>query len=126
MSTQLLYSTAGGAQYVPAMTLTDSFGNPYTAGSPVSAITGTQTSVASSASDVTILASNAARKGAIIYNDSTSVLYVLLSNATSSTSAYSLQISSQGNLTLSYGEYSGIIKGIWTLSNGFARVTELT
>ena len=110
MSTPTLYPVAGGAQYVPAMTLTDSSGNPYNAGSPISATTGAQTSVASSATDTTLLASNVARKGAIIYNDSTAILYLLLSNATSSNSNYSLQVPSQGSLTLTYGEYSGVIK----------------
>lgn len=87
--------------------------------------TGTQSSVASSASDVTILASNANRLGAIVYNDSTQILYLLLAAATSSSTVYSVQLA-----TNDYYEvpafYTGILKGIWASANGNARVTEFT
>ena len=53
---------------------------------------GAQTSVASSSSDVTILAANRARKGALIFNDSTQILYLLLATGTSSNSNYSVQV----------------------------------
>jgi len=46
--------------------------------------TGTITTVASSASDVSILASNASRKGAAVFNDSTAILYLANANTTSS------------------------------------------
>lgn len=86
--------------------------------------TGTQTSVASSATDVTILASNAARKGALIYNDSIAILYLLMASGTSSTTNYSIQLGAGGSIIISPGEYSGILKGLWASANGFARVTE--
>jgi len=110
--------------YVPVVTLADAAGNPYTAGSAVSATTGTQTSVASSASDTTILAANTLRKSAFIYNDSTSILYLLVAAGTSSTTNYTVQIVSGGSLSIRTGEYTGIVKGIWASANGFARVTE--
>lgn len=88
--------------------------------------TGTQTSVASSASDVTILASNANRLGAMVYNDSTQILYLLVGSGTSSTSNYSVQVPSQGFYTLDFPAYTGVLKGIWASANGNARVTELT
>ena len=91
------------------------------------AATGTQTSVASSASDGTILASNTSRKGAIIYNDSTQTLFLLLASGTSSSSNYSVQIPSNGFFELpGPAIYSGVIKGIWAAANGNARVTEFT
>lgn len=115
-----------GNLYVPAVTLVDSTGVA-SAASSAAPSTGAQTSVASSASDVTILAANAARKGAMIYNDSTAILYVLLASGTSSTSNYSIQLPANGgSITLNPGEYTGIIKGIWASANGNARVTEFS
>lgn len=92
---------------------------------PARSATGTQTNVVSSATDVTILASNANRLGAMIYNDSTQILYLLLSSGTSSTSLYSVQVVSQGFFEIPFN-YTGIIKGIWASANGNARITEFT
>lgn len=85
---------------------------------------GAQTIVASSASDVTILASNNSRKGAYIYNDSTQVLYLLLANAVSSTTVFTQKMAAGDSFSMSPGSYTGIIKGIWASANGAARVTE--
>ncbi len=87
---------------------------------------GTITSVASSASDVTILASNATRKGAYIYNDSTQVLYLALSNVTSSATVFTQKMAAGDSFSLLPGSYTGVIKGIWASANGNARVTEWT
>lgn len=92
---------------------------------PTANTTGTQSIVASSGSDVTILASNAARLGATVFNDSTQILYLLLSNATSSATVYTLQMAANGYYEVPFG-YSGVIKGIWASANGNARVTEIT
>lgn len=90
--------------------------------------TGTESNVASSASDVTILAANTSRTGATITNDSTSVLYLLLSNTTSSATVFTAKIAASSSGNLAYYEvpfgYTGVIKGIWASANGFARVTE--
>jgi hypothetical protein len=92
--------------------------------------TGTQTSVASSATDVSVLASNASRKGAAIYNDSTQVLNILLSNATSSATVFTTKIAASGYYELPMCQngtvYTGVIKGIWASANGNARITEWT
>lgn len=94
---------------------------------PRLSLTGTQTSVAASASDVVILAANGDRLGATIYNDSTVVLYVLLSNAVSSTTKYTVQIPPSGYYELPTAiMYAGVIKGIWASATGNARVTEYT
>src|SRR5215469_12664287 len=88
---------------------------------------GYQTSVASSASAVSLLASNQSRVMATVYNDSTAILYLLLASTvgqTASTSVYTVQMASQA-----YYEvpciYKGQIQGIWASANGNARITEL-
>ena len=86
--------------------------------------TGTQTNVASSATNVNLLASNANRLGAIIFNDSTSVLFVKLGSTASATS-FAYRMPSNSTLEIPYG-YTGAIDGIWVSANGNARITELT
>lgn len=84
----------------------------------------TPTSVAGSATSVTLLASNASRKGFSIYNDSTAVLKVAFA---ASASATAFNILLQPN---AYYEnnvlYTGIITGIWASATGNARVGEFT
>lgn len=128
MSTQKLLDVSG-PNWVPLVCLADASGAAYTAssgGGAVAPATGTQTNVASSATDVTILAANAARKGGMIFNDSTSVLYLLFATGTSSATNYSTQIAAGGMLSIRVGEYTGIIKGLWASANGAAKVTEFS
>lgn len=99
-------------------------GSAVTGGS-ASAGTGSFTSAASSASDATILASNSNRLGATIFNDSTQAVYVLLSNATSSATVYTIKVAPGGYYEVPF-TYTGVIKGIWVAANGYARVTEFT
>jgi len=87
--------------------------------------TGTQSSVAGSASDVTILAANSARYGASVYNDSTAILYLLVGAGTSSSTAHTVQLLAGDYYEVPYG-YTGILKGIWASATGSARVTEFT
>lgn len=91
--------------------------------------TGTTSQVASSGSAVTVLAANALRKGATIVNDSTAILYLILSSTTPTTSVYTVALAAKGTVgayyEVPYG-YTGIIKGIWASANGNAVVTELT
>lgn len=91
----------------------------------VRSATGTQSNVASSASSVTILASNANRLGAAVYNDSTAILYLLLGSATASATVYTVQIGQGGYYEVPFN-YTGQLTGIWASANGNARVTELT
>jgi hypothetical protein len=86
--------------------------------------TSSVTSVASSATNVTILAANASRLGASIQNDSTQILYLKL-GATASATSYTVRMVSQAHYEVPFG-YTGIIDGIWVSANGSARVTELT
>lgn len=90
--------------------------------------TATLSNVASSASNVTVLASNASRKGAILYNDSTSAVNVKF-GATASSSSFSYRLLAGATLELPVFNgvvYQGIIDGIWDSANGSMRVTELT
>lgn len=84
---------------------------------------GTVTSVASSATDVTILAGNGGRKGAIIFNDSTQNLYILLSSVTSSVTVFTDIIPPFTGYEVPFN-FTGLIKGFWFSANGFARVTQ--
>jgi hypothetical protein len=87
--------------------------------------TGAQSNVASSAASVTILASNANRLGATIYNDSTAVLYLLVAAGAASNSAYTVQLPGGALFEVPFN-YTGIISGIWASATGNARVTEYT
>lgn len=86
--------------------------------------TPSQSSVAGSASSVSLLASNANRLGATIYNDSTSNLYVRL-GSTASTSNFTVKLAQDDYYEVPFG-YTGAIDGIWDSATGNARITELT
>ena len=86
--------------------------------------TGTHSNVAGSASSVTVLASNANRLGATIYNDSTATLYLKLA-ATATTTSYTVKMFPEDFYEVEYG-YTGIIDGIWDSATGAARVVEFT
>ena len=86
--------------------------------------TGTASNIASSATNVTLLASNASRRGATIYNESTQVLYLKL-GATASATSYTVQVGASAYYEVPFN-YTGIIDGIWASANGNARITELT
>lgn len=80
------------------------------------------TNVAASVTNVTLLAANANRKGAIIFNDGSSTMFVKL-GATASATSFSFKILSQTYYELKVG-YVGTIDSVWALANGTARVTE--
>lgn len=85
---------------------------------------GTVTTVASSATSVSLLAANLARRGASIQNTSTAILYVLVgTTAATVTTAHSVQIPSNGYWEIPYG-YTGALTGIWASANGSANMTE--
>lgn len=116
--------------------LVDSTGAPITGANPLpvtigagTATTGTMSSVAGSASAVTILAANAARKGATVVNDSTAILYLGLSATTPTASLYTVALQPAGTVGAYYEVpfgYEGILRGIWASATGNARVTEFT
>lgn len=87
--------------------------------------TATLTNVASSASNVSLLASNTSRKGLVIVNDSTQRVYINF-GATASSTAYTYYLEASDTLEILTNCYTGAINGIWASANGFARITELT
>lgn len=86
--------------------------------------TATLSNVASSATTVTILAANASRIGATIYNDSTQGVYVKF-GTTASTTSFTVLLATNTYYEVPAG-YTGRIDGIWVSANGNARVTEIT
>lgn len=86
--------------------------------------TGTLSSVSLTTSTQVILASNSARKGFMIYNDSLNMLFIAFS-ATASTTAFSTKIQPGGAYEPGI-DYTGVISGIASAASGAARVTEFT
>jgi hypothetical protein len=74
---------------------------------------------------VAVLASNANRLGASVYNDSTAILYLLLASGTSSSTNHSVQLTPGAYFEVP-AQYTGAIGGIWASATGSARVTEMT
>ena len=83
------------------------------------------TSVASSVSSVTIAAANTARRMLLIYNDSTSVLYLAYA-ATATATAFTIKLPAASLYEMPSPVYTGIVTGIWSSANGSARVTEMS
>ena len=87
--------------------------------------TATLANVASSATTVTVLAANTSRKGVIIYNDSTQVLYLKF-GATASTSSFTYYLAAAATWEMPAPLFTGVLDGIWASANGNARVSELS
>lgn len=82
------------------------------------------TQVASSATSVTLLSSNALRRGFLFYNGSTSVANVLFGTTASATS-FSVYMAPNATYEMvGVNVYSGRIDAIWTTANGNMQVTE--
>lgn len=80
-------------------------------------------SVAASASSVTLFASNSAAKGRFLTNDSSSSLYLAYAS-TATTSAYTVLIPANGYWEMPQPVFTGIVSGIWVSAVGNARLTE--
>jgi len=89
--------------------------------------TATLSNVAASATNVTVLAANANRKGATIYNDAATAKDVFLKfGATASATSFTVKLKDKAYYEVPFG-YTGIIDGIWANAGaGTARVTEMT
>ena len=84
----------------------------------------TVSQVASSATVVTLMASNALRRGLCVFNDSSSVLYIKFGSSASATS-YTVKLDAGGYYEMPANLYSGAVTGIWVSANGYAYVTEV-
>lgn len=88
------------------------------------ASTGAKSSVNSGTSSVSILAANANRKGATIYNTDANVLYLDLSGGTASATSCSVPVAAGAIHSVPFG-YTGAITGVWASDgSGAALVTE--
>lgn len=92
---------------------------------PTTSNTPTIAQVASSGTNVTILASNALRKQAMFFNDSTQALYLKL-GTTATSSSYTVKMAAASYYELPQPIYTGEIDGIWVSANGNVLVTEET
>ncbi len=111
----------------PIMPLSRSGGSSSGVSAPTPATQAIPTSVNASTSSVTLLAANAARKGATIWNSSTATLYVDLdtsSGATASATDYTVTLGPGDYYEVPY-DYTGIILGIWDVATGKALIREL-
>ena len=91
---------------------------------PTSPATGGNTSVNASTTQVTLLAANANRKGATIYNDSTLNALKVSLGPTASATSFTVVIASSGYYEVPFG-YTGVITGIFATAIGAARITEV-
>lgn len=83
------------------------------------------TNVSSSATNVTLSATNGQRLGWFLYNDSTSPLDVKF-GVTASATSFTVRIAAGGYYEMPWDHvYQGQIDGIWDAANGNARITEL-
>lgn len=102
-------------------------GNPFNVANVTNVISSTAvlTQVSASTSSQTILASNPARKGFILFNNSTSNCYVAFA-ATASSAAFTIFLN--GSMTYQNEAiiYTGDISAIWVSATGELQITELT
>jgi hypothetical protein len=94
---------------------------------PKTTSTATRTNVAGANSDTSLLASNANRKGATFFNDSTAILYLAYGSSAASLTSYTVQIAPGGFFEMPVEPiFTGAIRGIWAAANGNVRITELS
>lgn len=87
----------------------------------------TVTSVASQDTNITLLAANANRIGATIYNTDSGPLFVKFGATATATTSFTVRIVADGYYEFPQPVYRGIVDGIWTTSStGAANITELT
>ena len=98
--------------------------NPYPVAEPHATTAATPVRKTSSTTEQRLIAAGA-RKGVVLFNDSTSYCYVLLGSGTAdTTSAWTFKVRpGWGRLVTGY---DGEIRGVWATANGGMQVTELT
>jgi hypothetical protein len=84
----------------------------------------TLTSVPSSATSVSLIGANPARKAIIFQNTSTAILYIRLGTTdATATTGHSIQLAANSSYAME--GYTGAATGIWAAANGQCNVTEL-
>ena len=95
-------------------------------GAEVRPSTSSVSSVAASASSVSVLASNTNRRTGTFYNDCDKSCYLKF-GTTASTSSFTVRIYPNGFFSMPYPVYTGAIDAIWEAApTGALRVTEMT
>lgn len=85
------------------------------------------TAVSQSATTVTLLAANANRRGAFIFNDATNRLLLVKLGSGASVTDFSVKMLPGSVFELPIPVYTGLVTGIWSGSgSGTAQVTELS
>lgn len=86
---------------------------------------GTITKIASSSQNVTLLARNAQRKGAVINNTASTMLYVACTAAPAAAEAFTYCLPPRSSTDLPFG-YTGPVNGLWADNpgDGWAVITE--
>lgn len=93
---------------------------------PSQPATGTVTNFAAAVTNATLKASNAARKGLLIYNNSTAATMFVKFAATATTADFTTKVPPGGYYELPQPVYTGIVDCIWDIASGSAQVTEMT
>ena len=88
--------------------------------------TAVKTNVTSSATSVTILAANNNRRGAIVFNESTAILYLSYGTTAASLTSYSVRLPANTSWIIDVPTWTGEVRGIGAAANGFARVTDMS
>jgi hypothetical protein len=117
-------ANAGSGTFTISGTVTANAGTGTFATKETRSSTPNSSFVNSNTSSIVILASNANRLGATLYNDSTQVAYVKL-GVTASTTSYTIQMLPNSYYEVPFN-YTGEIDAIWPVANGAMRYTELT
>lgn len=81
--------------------------------------------VSAAATDTLVLATNANRIVATVFNDSTATLYLKFGSGSSSTS-FTVMLSRNDFIEISGNDYTGALYGTWSSATGAARVTEVS
>lgn len=91
------------------------------------ASTGAVTNVNDTATSTTLIAANANRRGLVITNTSSAILYVRLASGTASATMFTYRLPQNATQEILY-PYTGIVTGVWATdpNDGVAVVTELT
>jgi hypothetical protein len=87
-----------------------------------SSITATHYAVNAAVTSTALLAANLDRRGASLFNTSTSRLYVKLS-ATATTTDFTFWLEPGGYFEMPF-DYVGVVSGIWTAANGNVLIAE--
>jgi hypothetical protein len=87
--------------------------------------TATVIEVGSSTSSEKFLDPNNNRVGFMVFNDSTSILYIKYGEDAASDS-YTVKVAAGGYFENSFPSYRGPVYGVWSAENGHAYVTEIS